>query len=125
MSVSWEEYLADIPGCRCESYAEYCMKYGKIYHMSAIIEFHPAFSRDQKEKVYVQNKIDDDSSRVYEDLIKKGGYFFLCGQACQGELDIKTAIYSAIAAGKNISMENAKEMFENLAEAGRYCPEVY
>ncbi|EER04712.1 pyruvate:ferredoxin oxidoreductase/NADPH-cytochrome P450, putative [Perkinsus marinus ATCC 50983] len=91
----------------------------------AITELHPAFSRDQKEKVYVQNKIDDNSSRVYEDLIKKGGYFYLCGQAGQVELDIKTAIYRAIAAGEGISIEKAKEMFEKLAEEGRYCPEVY
>ncbi|EER04711.1 pyruvate:ferredoxin oxidoreductase/NADPH-cytochrome P450, putative [Perkinsus marinus ATCC 50983] len=91
----------------------------------AITELHPAFSRDQKEKVYVQNKIDDNSSRIYEDLIKKGGYFYLCGQAGQVENDIRSAVYRAIAKGENVSMEKAKEIFEDLAENDRYCPEVY
>ncbi|KAF4721944.1 hypothetical protein FOZ62_000748, partial [Perkinsus olseni] len=97
----------------------------KFHEEGIITELHPAFSRDQKEKIYVQNKISEQSQRVYEDLIQKGGYFYLCGQAGQVELDIKNAIYQAIAAGEGVSVDRAEGMFNELAEAGRYCPELY
>ena len=38
-----------------------------------------AFSRDQKEKVYVQNKILDDKISIEQDINHKKGYLYLCG----------------------------------------------
>ncbi|KAF4666657.1 hypothetical protein FOL47_003960 [Perkinsus chesapeaki] len=96
-----------------------------FYKDGVITELHPAFSRDQKQKVYVQNKINEQSQRVYEDLINKGGYFYLCGQAGQVELDIKNAVYQSIADGEGVTVDKAKDIFNDLAEAGRYCPELY
>jgi sulfite reductase alpha subunit-like flavoprotein len=90
-----------------------------------ITELHPAFSRDTKQKVYVQNKVKEHQARVYEDLIEKNGFFYLCGQAGQAELDIKESIYNSIASGAKISRDQAAKKFEELAEEGRYCPELY
>ena len=90
-----------------------------------LTELHPAFSRDGANKVYVQNKILANKQRVYEDLITKNGFFYLCGQAGQAELDIKEAIYQSIAHGLNVSRDDAFKKFEELAEEGRYCPELY
>ena len=90
-----------------------------------ITELHPAFSRDTAKKVYVQNKIAENSKRVYDDLVNKNGFFYLCGQAGQAELDIKEAIYNSIADGEKISRDEAFAKFEEIAEDGRYCPELY
>lgn len=90
-----------------------------------ITELHPAFSRDATEKVYVQNKVKQHQQRVYEDLIEKNGFFYLCGQAGQAELDIKESIYNSIAHGAKITRDEAAQKFEELAEEGRYCPELY
>ena len=90
-----------------------------------ITELHPAFSRDTGAKVYVQNKIKDNQERVYKDLIEKNGFFYLCGQAGQAELDIKESIYNSIGTGAGITREQAYEKFQELAEEGRYCPELY
>ena len=90
-----------------------------------LTELHPAFSRDGNNKVYVQNKIGENHKRVYEDLIEKNGFFYLCGQAGQAELDIKEAIYKSIATGLGISRDAAAKKFEEIAEEGRYCPELY
>lgn len=38
-----------------------------------------AFSRDQKEKIYVQHRIDQNPDMVYDYLYKNNGYFYLCG----------------------------------------------
>ena len=88
-------------------------------------ELHPAFSRDDEKKVYVQNKIDENQSRLHQDLIKNKGSFYLCGQAGQAELDIKDAVYRAIATGEHCSKDQAKQIFQELANEGRYCPELY
>merc|ERR1719447_2420247 len=53
-----------------------------------ITELRPAFSRDQKEKIYVQNRITEAGSRIYEDMIEKSGYFYICGQAGETETSI-------------------------------------
>ena len=92
---------------------------------NVITELHPAFSRDGSNKVYVQNKIGENTQRLYEDLIQKNGYFYLCGQAGQAELDIKEAVYNSIAGGLRISRDDAFKKFEEIAEEGRYCPELY
>jgi sulfite reductase alpha subunit-like flavoprotein len=102
--------------------------YGDVLEQMAkdgvITELHVAFSRDQKEKVYVQNKINANAERVREDLLDKKGYFYLCGQAGQVELDVKNAIYEAFMTG-GMTREQAEKKFEELAEEGRYCPELY
>jgi sulfite reductase alpha subunit-like flavoprotein len=90
-----------------------------------LTELHPAFSRDTTKKVYVQHKIGENAARVYDDLINKNGFFYLCGQAGQTELDIKDAIYNSIAHSEGISKDQALAKFEELANDGRYCPELY
>lgn len=90
-----------------------------------ITEMHSAFSRDQKEKIYVQHRIKQNSKRIYEDLVEKKGYFYLCGQAGQTEMDIKNSIYESFAEHGNMSMEEAKAEFDKMGEEGRYCPELY
>ena len=98
----------------------------ETYHKEGVLtELHPAFSRDSKAKVYVQNKIKDNEDRVYKDLILENGYFYLCGQAGQAERDIKEAVYMSIAKGAGITRDQAAMKFEELAEEGRYCPELY
>ena len=98
----------------------------ETYHKEGVLtELHPAFSRDSKAKVYVQNKIKDNEARIYKDLILENGFFYLCGQAGQAELDIKEAVYMSIATGEGISRDAAAKKFEELAEDGRYCPELY
>ena len=45
----------------------------KFAEDGVITEMHPAFSRDQKEKIYVQHRIKQNSKRIYEDLVEKKG----------------------------------------------------
>jgi hypothetical protein len=40
---------------------------------------HVAFSREQAHKVYVQNKITEEGTLLWELLEKKGAYFYVCG----------------------------------------------
>merc|ERR1712100_268235 len=53
-----------------------------------ITELRPAFSRDTKKKVYVQHKMEEVPNELYHDLVEQNGYFYLCGQAGQLEIDV-------------------------------------
>merc|ERR1719502_1023824 len=82
-------------GCRYKA-KDYC--YGdelEKYHEDGVLtELRVAFSRDQKEKVYVQHKMNEAAEQLYNEFDQKEGYFYLCGQAGAVETDIENAIKS-------------------------------
>ena len=98
----------------------------EAYHKEGVLtELRPAFSRDQKEKIYVQHRMLEVKDRLYEDLITKNGFFYMCGQAGQLERDVRAALTESFRSGFNCSEEQAKEKFQEFDEAGRYCLELY
>lgn len=98
----------------------------EAYHKEGVLtELRPAFSRDQKEKIYVQHRMLEVKDRLYEDLIAKNGFFYLCGQAGQLERDVRAALTESFRAGSKCSEEEAKQKFQEFDEAGRYCTELY
>ena len=89
-----------------------------------ITEFCPAWSRDQKQKIYVQHRIEEGGRRIYEDLVEKTGYFYLCGQAGETETAIVDAVKKTFVAG-GMTEEQAAAEWEKIHHEGRYCPELY
>ena len=83
-----------------------------------------AFSRDQKEKLYVQHKMLQHSAELYEWLIG-GGYFFVCGKKDPMSLDVENALLQIIEQQGNKTPEEAKKFLELLEEEGRYEKDVY
>eukprot|EP00397_Hematodinium_sp_SG-2012_P000320 GEMP01000320.1.p1 GENE.GEMP01000320.1~~GEMP01000320.1.p1 ORF type:complete len:1805 (+),score=426.97 GEMP01000320.1:80-5494(+) len=96
------------------------------WHKDGVLtELRPAFSRDQKEKIYVQTRMSQVSQELYEDLLTKQGYFYLCGQAGALERDVESAIKKAIKAGSNCTEEEAQLVVEDMHNTGRYNLELY
>ena len=58
-------------------------------------------------------------------MIKKDGYFYLCGQAGQLERDVRSALTEAFKHGEKCSAEQAAKKFVEFDESGRYCTELY
>ncbi len=97
----------------------------EYFKEGVLTELRPAFSRDQKEKIYVQHRMLQVKERIYDDLINKNGYFYMCGQAGQLELDVRNAVISSFEAGGKMSRGDAEKLFEKFEEEGRYCRELY
>merc|ERR1712007_393159 len=74
--------------------------------------FAPCFPRDGAKKVYVQHRLIEEPERIYEDLITKGGYFYLCGQAGQLEVDVKNALVTCFEKGGGVSREEGQKMLQ-------------
>jgi len=112
-------------GCRHKA-KDYCFadeledweKRGLITHLR------PAFSRDQKAKIYVQTRMNEVPDELYGELVTKKGYFYLCGQAGQLEIDVQNAIKNAIKHGGGTDEEVEAE-FAKMVDEGRYNLELY
>ncbi|KAF9434989.1 hypothetical protein BGZ76_007076 [Entomortierella beljakovae] len=79
-----------------------------------------AFSRDQKEKIYIQHKMNEDGQLLHSYLLdtKHSGHFYLCGPTWPAG-DVKDAIVQSCAA------IDANRIVNKLKEEERYVLEVY
>ena len=84
-----------------------------------------AFSREQKEKVYVQHllKREPNSSDLI-DYIDSGAYIYVCGATNMGT-DVHETFLSILQSKKNISRQKAETILENLQKSGRYVQELW
>lgn len=84
-----------------------------------------AFSRDQPQKIYIQDRIREDSELLAKLLVTSGGHFYLCGPTWPAE-DVKEALISAfINYGDLQTREQAEELLKQMKEDSRYVLEVY
>ncbi|NVJ59965.1 MAG: assimilatory sulfite reductase (NADPH) flavoprotein subunit [Gammaproteobacteria bacterium] len=83
-----------------------------------------AFSRDQAEKVYVQDKLLSKSEEVFQ-WIKKGAHLYLCGAQKTLGKSVDVALIQIIASQSCVSEEQAKLELLALKKQGRYQKDVY
>lgn len=83
-----------------------------------------AFSRDQPEKVYVQDKMLESGKELYA-WLEEGAHFYVCGDANRMAADVHEALISIVKNYGAKSREEAGEYVENLKKAKRYQRDVY
>jgi len=83
-----------------------------------------AFSRDQGQKVYVQNRLREKGREVYA-WLEGGGYFYVCGDAKRMAPDVDEALVDIIVTHGGKSREDAKAYLDSLREQQRYLRDVY
>jgi sulfite reductase (NADPH) flavoprotein alpha-component len=83
-----------------------------------------AFSRDQKAKVYVQDKMQENSVELFK-WLERGAYFYVCGDATRMAKDVETALLDVIAKGSNGTLEHAAEYLDKMKKQKRYQRDVY
>jgi|AntRauTorckE6833_2_1112554.scaffolds.fasta_scaffold08739_4 sulfite reductase (NADPH) flavoprotein alpha-component len=83
-----------------------------------------AFSRDQPEKVYVQDKMLANGEELYK-WLEDGAHFYVCGDATRMAADVHEALISIVENYGAKSREDAEEYVENLKKTKRYQRDVY
>ena len=83
-----------------------------------------AFSRDQKEKIYVQNRIKESGEELFA-WLEAGAYFYVCGEKANMAKDVEQELLNAIATYGKLDEEQSHEYLLNLKEQGRYLRDVY
>ncbi len=83
-----------------------------------------AFSRDQEEKVYVQDRMLERSKELYA-WLEEGAHFYVCGDAKRMAKDVEAALLHVIAKESGKGPDEAKAYLEKLKEGKRYQRDVY
>ncbi|WP_379129845.1 assimilatory sulfite reductase (NADPH) flavoprotein subunit [Paenibacillus sp. sgz500958] len=83
-----------------------------------------AFSRDTEEKVYVQNRILENSRELYQ-WLQEGAHLYICGDKQQMAHDVQSALVTVIQQEGGISPEEAAAYLENMQREKRYQRDVY
>lgn len=83
-----------------------------------------AFSRDQAEKIYVQDRLKENAAEVFK-WLQDGAHFYVCGDANRMAKDVQTTLIDIISKQGKLSLEDAEEYLTELRQAKRYQRDVY
>lgn len=82
------------------------------------------FSRDQNQKVYVQNRMREQGRDLF-DWLEKGAHFYVCGDATRMAKDVHEALIDVVAEQGGKTRESAEAYVDDLRRAKRYQRDVY
>ncbi|MBE0366547.1 assimilatory sulfite reductase (NADPH) flavoprotein subunit [Pseudoalteromonas aurantia] len=83
-----------------------------------------AFSRDQAEKIYVQDRLREKGAAVFA-WLEKGAHFYVCGDANRMAKDVHQALVDIVKAHGGKDDEQAELYLKELRSANRYQKDVY
>jgi sulfite reductase (NADPH) flavoprotein alpha-component len=83
-----------------------------------------AFSRDQTEKVYVQDRMTEAGAELWQWLLS-GAHFYVCGDAKRMAKDVDAALHDIAITHGGKSAEEAAAFITELKAAKRYARDVY
>jgi sulfite reductase (NADPH) flavoprotein alpha-component len=83
-----------------------------------------AFSRDQKQKHYVQHSMLANGRELYN-WLENGAHFYVCGDARRMAKDVDSALKEIIAQQGGLSPEKAAAYVKDLQRSSRYQADTY
>ncbi|EDY83619.1 sulfite reductase (NADPH) flavoprotein, alpha-component [Verrucomicrobiia bacterium DG1235] len=83
-----------------------------------------AFSRDQPEKIYVQDRLRENGKELWQ-WLDKGAYFYVCGDASRMAKDVNQALIDIVAEHGGKSEEDAQAYVKLMTKERRYGRDVY
>ncbi|MDA7888879.1 sulfite reductase subunit alpha, partial [Akkermansiaceae bacterium] len=83
-----------------------------------------AFSRDQAEKIYVQDLMLESGAELWS-WLDGGGHFYVCGDASRMAKDVDKALHTIAQQHGGLSEEAAIDYFKELKKEKRYARDVY
>ncbi|KAJ4363647.1 NAPDH-dependent diflavin reductase [Neocucurbitaria cava] len=89
------------------------------------LEVFAAFSRDQRQKVYVQDLIRQQSSLIFNSLSKQNGIIYICGSSGKMPQAIREALIEGFQEHGPMSREDAESYLAGMEKSGRYRQETW
>ncbi|MGW5069124.1 molybdopterin-dependent oxidoreductase [Streptomyces cyaneofuscatus] len=83
-----------------------------------------AFSRDQRNKVYVQDRMREHGPRLWQ-WLQDGAHFYVCGDASRMAKDVDQALKDIAVAHGGMDADEASAYVRRLASGRRYVRDVY
>lgn len=102
----------------------YQVEWQKYVKSGLLTKIDLAFSRDQAEKIYVQDKLKAKGAEVWQ-WLQEGAHFYVCGDANRMAKDVHDALVNIVVEHGGKSAEDAEEYVNELRRAKRYQRDVY
>ncbi|MFH0264393.1 assimilatory sulfite reductase (NADPH) flavoprotein subunit [Vibrio rumoiensis] len=102
----------------------YQVEWQKYLKSGVLTKLDVAFSRDQAEKVYVQDRILENAAEVWQ-WLQQGAYVYICGDANRMAKDVHEALISVTQEQGKLGREQAESFVNDLRKAKRYQRDVY
>lgn len=83
-----------------------------------------AFSRDGKDKVYVQHKMKQKEEELFN-WLESGAYLYVCGSKEPMSVDVENTLIEIVQAAGSKTLAEAENYIAQLKEEGRYLKDVY
>lgn len=83
-----------------------------------------AFSRDQQEKIYVQTRMLQAATELWQ-WLEEGSHFYVCGDAKRMAKDVDDALHTIIQTAGGKSAEEATAYVNQMKKEKRYARDVY
>jgi sulfite reductase (NADPH) flavoprotein alpha-component len=83
-----------------------------------------AFSRDENEKIYVQQRMLEQANELWK-WLEDGAHFYVCGDALRMALDVERTLLEVIATQGSLSTEAARDYLNAMTQSRRYVRDVY
>lgn len=83
-----------------------------------------AFSRDQEEKIYVQTRMLQAATELWQ-WLEEGAHFYVCGDAKRMAKDVDEALHSIIQTAGGKSADEAAAYVTQMKKEKRYARDVY
>ncbi|MEU7604072.1 bifunctional nitrate reductase/sulfite reductase flavoprotein subunit alpha [Streptomyces sp. NPDC041003] len=83
-----------------------------------------AFSRDQRNKIYVQDRMREHGPRLWR-WLQDGAHFYVCGDAGRMAKDVDRALHEIVATHGGMDEESAAAYVRQMAGDRRYVRDVY
>ncbi|MDX5312415.1 MAG: flavodoxin domain-containing protein, partial [Rhodococcus sp. (in: high G+C Gram-positive bacteria)] len=83
-----------------------------------------AFSRDQRQKIYVQDRMREHGAQLWK-WLQDGAHFYVCGDASRMAKDVDETLREVVQVHGRLDAVDAEAYVEQLAAEKRYVRDVY
>ena len=102
----------------------YQLEWQQALKRKALHRVDVAFSRDQAEKIYVQQRIREAGKELFA-WLSNGAYVYVCGDASAMAPDVNAALLDVVRVHGNMDADDAQAWVSDLTADGRYLRDVY
>ncbi|VAW48134.1 Sulfite reductase [NADPH] flavoprotein alpha-component [hydrothermal vent metagenome] len=102
----------------------YQLEWQKYIKSGVLENISLAFSRDQAEKIYVQNRLVEQAQEVFK-WLEDGAYLYVCGDRNHMAKDVHNAFITVISKQGQKTPEEAEAYLQDLISQRRYQRDVY
>ncbi len=95
-----------------------------LQHEGVLTRLDTAFSRDQAEKIYVQQRMLEHAAELYA-WLEAGAHFYVCGDASRMAKDVDAALHRVVERAGGKTSEQAAAYVQALRASKRYARDVY